>query len=273
MVEDAAVREAKEHQRRVAIEDARERMQSAPVRRGLPRPSLVSPLLSRDALTSDGPEGEVVAEMVRLVAQDATMFPVKGSKVSRRKSKALAGVEIDGAPPQCFSEEELVNARLMIDEEVADAETVMADLPTFSRVWEQCYQDWAYTPVTGKYIRLSEAKKSERLLALRHQYEIVRSQLDILEARARKVQDRLSMTLGGYMSRSKALSSQVSSATALVHNSGIELSCYSQLHALEQVAAVRRMDEALGAYMVEQEEEDRLQGEYGDLIDKRETLL
>ncbi|CAN0473743.1 unnamed protein product, partial [Discosporangium mesarthrocarpum] len=68
----------------------------------------------------------------------------------------------------------------------------------FRGAWEACAKEWAYFPSRGAFGRVSAATRADRVEAFKHRFESLRSAADALGGKARKLEARLNVQLGGY---------------------------------------------------------------------------
>ncbi len=139
MEEDAAERDRRNNEHRLAAERAHFKRQTQAVQKALPRPSVVDvdSLLKNAAKVPDPSERLVAQEMAILVANDAVKYPVGGAKVHGTSK-----------PLEQFSEDALNTARMEIaleqpDQSAADAER------EFQHVWEEVHNSGKLPGLAG----------------------------------------------------------------------------------------------------------------------------
>ncbi len=246
--------------------------QSTAIRKELPRPSNIPFALSEAAVEGAGPEGLIEVEKLALLARDSTKHPVKVPGKRKRKTKSKEGWET--APMASvdklvtYMDDELVNARLLMEEECAEMNGGAPNANDFAVVWEKEHKNWAFFPsdkenIAGVFGTVSTASKADRLRSLRHQFEIFSTELERLRAKCTKVEERIKVKHGGYAQRLNTLTGQLTVAQQAFRDAVIELGSY-QLIAKQEVQAIpRRLEEARTAVRVEQEAEALLQQKVG----------
>ncbi len=246
--------------------------QSTAIRKELPRPSNIPFALSEAAVEGAGPEGLIEVEKLALLARDSTKHLVKVPGKRKRKTKSKEGWET--APMASvdklvtYMDDELVNARLLMEEECAEMNGGAPNANDFAVVWEKEHKNWAFFPsdkenIAGVFGTVSTASKADRLRSLRHQFEIFSTELERLRAKCTKVEERIKVKHGGYAQRLNTLTGQLTVAQQAFRDAVIELGSY-QLIAKQEVQAIpRRLEEARTAVRVEQEAEALLQQKVG----------
>lgn len=304
--EDAADRDARLAAEQAAREEAEFRKRSQAVQRYLPRPGTLS-----QAFASAGPRADsalataealVKAEAAKLVEHDSAAYPVasaiaaaaaaglvtvedgdetNGGKKKKKKKKAKASdaaliAAATGAIPEIesFEEEELMNARLLVEQE-AEEECLDAfpSLSEFNEMWDACFSEWVYFPSRSAYGRISTATKADRVESAKHRFEALRAEADAQGAKARKLEGRLKMKLGGYSKVADQRAANLNRLIGEADNASIEASCFNLLLKAETSAIPRRVKDAENGAAQEVEAEELLQAEFRRLTAEKATLL
>ncbi len=246
---------------------------STAIRKELPRPSNIPFSLSEAAAGGVGPEGLIEVEKLALLVRDSTMYPVKVPGKRKRKNKSKEGWE---AALTCsvdklvaYTDDELVNARLLMEEEGAETSGGGApNLHEFAVAWEKEYKNWAFFPSdkenrAGVFGAVNTASKADRLRSLHCQFQTFSTELDRLRAKCAKVEERIKVKNGGYAQRLSTLAGQLTAAQQALCDAVIELGSYQLIAKQELQAIPRRLDEARTAVLVEQDAEALLQQKVG----------
>ncbi|CAM9217046.1 unnamed protein product [Chrysoparadoxa australica] len=265
--EDAAERDARMEAQRLADEEAEFRRRTSVLKRGLPRP-----VGTHKPEAVSGAEGLIAAEVATLVAHDAAKFPVSTGKKKKKKKKSTAG-DADVHIEQ-FSEEELTNAKLMVEEEVAGGDGGMPQVTDekFQKTWEECFSRWGFLPDQECWGKVAEASEADLVTSAMHEYQALRLQLDKASRRAEKLEAKLALKHGGYENRAQALLAELKQAQEGVENANIEQACFQMLEEQEATAIPLRVGEARAAAQEEEGIAEKLQLRYAALVDERESI-
>ena len=137
--EDAAIRDRRNHQIRVAQEKLEFQRRTQAIQKGLPRPSAldIDAMLKNAANISDPIIAAIEREAALLAANDAVKYPVAGSKV-----KGTA------KPLDTFDDDALAQARLQILIEVPQEIAEQAP-STFQAAWNEAHQSSLLPGLSG----------------------------------------------------------------------------------------------------------------------------
>lgn len=255
--EDAAERDA-----RIAARKAEEKRKalarrSQVVKLGLPRPAEFDPssLLydlqnAQEGSAEQELERLIAMEMIRLLEHDSILYPVAGgSKAGGGKSQL-----------EQVSDEALEKARNAVHVELATElgfpgaseavvkRTLAAHLRddidnAFTAIWQPAMDSFVYNAQTGTY-QDKESMSNQ---------EIVQGQVALLEnfkkrmtadaTKAAKAEKKLSVTLGGYQGRSRALTAKLQQVTEELREAMLSLQSFSRLSQNEETAAPRRIEQ------------------------------
>ncbi|CAG8523095.1 8965_t:CDS:10 [Dentiscutata erythropus] len=224
-------------------ERARLNRRSQVVKRDLPRPVHVDEL-TIDDLTYEGSEIEKIIdlEMIKLLKHDAIVYPVHGSKLNSQNLESIESFEE-------FTDELMNQAREAINAEIKITANE-SDLP----------EDWP------KFEDLTGIKQCQ------NQLEINRNLMIKDASRAAKLEKKLNITLGGYLSRSSALVKKTLESFEEVEQAKIELDSFQSLNLSEKVAIPKRIETLQNEvdHLVRREHE--LQERYATLLNQKQEI-
>eukprot|EP00953_Heterococcus_sp_UTEX-ZZ885_P014524 8215-Heterococcus_DN1.PRE.1 len=296
--EDATLRDRREQAKLVAAQEAEWRARSEALKRQLPRPVTVNHALATaselDGSSDNSSSSAAAVEhraavamidsmVVALLNRDAVKYTVDVSEGGKRKSKkrknrenqAQAEAAALAAVPE-FTEEELITAKLMIQEECensSDDATNNSGVNSeqFAELWTAAHSQWSYLPDKSAWGVTAEASESSRIAALMHEFQQLRQSIDKLAAKAVKAEARVAVTQGGYAAKAQALCDSIAALHTAAGEAHIEKECHDRLLGNETLATPRRLAEAQAALRVEEEAEMTLQNEYAELYDELNT--
>ncbi|KAF8463533.1 pre-mRNA splicing factor cef-1 [Kalaharituber pfeilii] len=235
--EDAAVRDEREWKKREAEEEAERKRRTQAVQRGLPRPAVVDVAKLMKSAERGGAEGEgeegdiqglIEKEAAMLVANDALRFPVKGGKVVN--PGAARRVER-------MEDEVLEKARMELRRELEkEQDAVKRFGDEFEEKWESAHQG----PLPGLegYVDDDEEEMERRERAV----NIIHSTLLTTALSANKLEKKLALHFGGYLSREKLLISKIVDASEAIVATKRDLDCFRTLQVHEMDAVPRRLE-------------------------------
>ena len=251
--EDAAVRDA-----RLAQEAAEERerawaRRTQVVQRALPRPVDVNPhqlevLLASLRASDDEAQRLVDHEVVQLMAQDARVFPLPGSRHVGGQTSALWPV------PDTY----LAQARALVE-----AETLHATEPS-----EPVDMPEAWAPDGTRVFRETLSREAY-IQGAKQRLEVLRAKMNDAATQALKSEKLLSKLLGGYQARSRRLGGQVTEAAAKHADMSVRISALERLASSEPAAGQERL-ERIAADVARLSAIERMaQGEHKELQEQR----
>ena len=251
--EDAAVRDA-----RLAQEAAEERerawaRRTQVVQRALPRPVDVNPhqlevLLASLRASDDEAQRLVDHEVVQLMAQDARVFPLPGSRNVGGQTSALWPV------PDTY----LAQARALVE-----AETLHATEPS-----EPVDMPEAWAP-DGTRVFRDTLSREAYIQGAQQRLEVLRTKMNDAATQALKSEKLLSKLLGGYQARSRRLGGQVTEAAAKHVDMCVRISALERLASSEPAAGQERL-ERIAADVARLSAIERMaQGEHKELQEQR----
>ena len=251
--EDAAVRDA-----RLAQEAAEERERAwahrtQVVQRALPRPVDVNPhqlevLLASLRASDDEAQRLVDHEVVQLMAQDARVFPLPGSRNVGGQTSALWPV------PDTY----LAQARALVE-----AETLHATEPS-----EPVDMPEAWAP-DGTRVFRETLSRDAYVQGAQRRLDFLRTKMNDAATQALKSEKLLSKLLGGYQARSRRLGGQVTEAAAKHADMSVRISALERLASSEPAAGQERL-ERIAADVARLSAIERMaQGEHKELQEQR----
>lgn len=251
--EDAAVRDA-----RLAQEAAEERerawaRRTQVVQRALPRPVDVNPhqlevLLASLRASDDEAQRLVDHEVVQLMAQDARVFPLPGSRHVGGQTSALWPV------PDTY----LAQARALVE-----AETLHATEPS-----EPVDMPEAWAPDGTRVFRETLSREAY-IQGAKQRLGVLRAKMNDAATQALKSEKLLSKLLGGYQARSRRLGGQVTEAAAKHVDMCVRISALERLASSEPAAGQERL-ERIAADVARLSAIERMaQGEHKELQEQR----
>lgn len=253
MEEDAAVRDA-----RLAQEAAEERerawaRRSQVVQRQLPRPAHVDAqelesLLASLRASDDEAQRLVDHEVVQLMAQDARVFPLPGSRHVGGQTSTLPPV------PDSY----LAEARALVETESIHP----------SEPWEPVDMPEAWAP-DGTRVFRDALSHDAYVQGAQHRLEVLRAKLNDAATQALKGEKILSKLLGGYQARSRRLGGQVTEAAAKYVDMSVRVSALQRLASSEPAGGQERL-ERIAADVARLSAIERMaQAEHKELLEQR----
>jgi pre-mRNA-splicing factor CDC5/CEF1 len=249
------------------------RAETQVVQRGLPRPSVVN--LAAFAGTSDPVEAAVEAEVLRLLQYDHAKYPQDPKQqqaAQQRKRSKLPALE-------SFSEHEWASARGLVDAELAasnggralsesEEQTLLRALVgELSDDWDSVVQDQLFMPHLRQFGRVSEVSDEGQLsAAYQQQFALLRAAVGAQAKRAGKLEQQLSVLVGGYMQVNGKLRGDIVELHTSLLDELRKHSCFAALASVESSYALpQRKAELQHLYFQQQEKERQLQARYQQL--------
>lgn len=251
-IEDAAVRDARLAREAAAAHAAALARRTQVVQRGLPRPIDVDEDAVRAqlaALRLPGASAAAAAlvddEVARLMADDARVFPLPGSRHAGGARSALA------PPPDAL----LTAARSLVHAELAGAlgfpgakpealRGLIAADASVDAARARAEAALAYDAERDAWVPRDELPAAARVAGYAARLERLRAQMSEAAAAAARGEKTLGKLLGGYQARSKALAGKITGAAHAYEDSARRLVAFERLAAGEQAAAAARLQRA-----------------------------
>ncbi|KAJ7046504.1 pre-mRNA splicing factor component-domain-containing protein [Mycena alexandri] len=276
--EDAAERDAKLKRLREEQERKALARRSQAVQRGLPRPANVDidSLLGRLNIDEDEEAQKLInKELAELLQHDAIAHPIPGTS---RAGGTLSMYEIP-------ADEDVDAAKALIHLELASAvgftnanpeqlregllALAKAETPDETISWASTRQQLTYDAASKVWVDPSTLSVEQRIEGYNAQLEESREMMGKEAAKAAKAEKKLSVVLGGYLSRSEALSKRITDAFDELQKTKVDYESFSRLRTNESAVGPRRL-EALKEEVEKLERRERyLQERYSELEAER----
>lgn len=286
---DAIALQRKEQE---AAELALWKKQSQVIQRALPRPPVaaIQAIKSTLSLEDDGKNAYVSSlehadlsirqEMVALLENDAAKYPVTEEVVGKDKKKGTAAVskrpQIDAPALEDFEQEDINQAALLIEDEVKYLKQAMghedSTVDDYAEARDGCVEDLVYFPTRENYGLVSVASTNDRLSALQYEFELVKKHMEAETRKAVRLEQKLKVLTHGYQVRAETLWRQIEVTHKETVTLGTEYECFRALHAQEQLAAPRRIENLQDALKEQNDKERMLQLRYENLLVEKENL-
>ncbi|KAJ7349423.1 pre-mRNA splicing factor component-domain-containing protein [Mycena albidolilacea] len=277
--EDAAERDAKLKRLREEAERKALARRSQAVQRGLPRPANVDigGLLQRLSIGGEESEAQrlINKELAELLQHDAISHPIPGTS---RVGGTLSTYDVP-------ADEDVDAAKALIHLELASAvgftntspEQLREGLLALSKAetadetisWASTRQQLTYDPERKIWVEPATLSPELRVAGYTALLDESREMMGKEAAKAAKAEKKLSVVLGGYLSRSEALSKRVTDAFDELQKTKVDYESFSRLQTNENAVGPRRL-EALKEEVDKLERRERhLQERYSELEAER----
>ncbi|KAI7866992.1 pre-mRNA splicing factor component-domain-containing protein [Spinellus fusiger] len=252
---------------------------SQAVQRNLPRPSGV-PVLEEE---KDEISRMINEEFVRLLTHDAIKYPVAGGKVA---PGAISIADIENLEDE-FDSVTLQEARremdlelekeLGLDKDVDVKQAVwihVSSQPDFETIWSQEHDDILFSAQFNQFMTLSEIQDDDdRIQGLEKMVNANRQTMIRDATHAGKLEKKLDVRLGGYMTRSSTLSQQILDAFDEYESAKIEYHSFVNLQNAEKAAIPRRIESLEDEVHKLAQRERQLQQKYKELNQERSLYI
>jgi len=284
MEEDAEDVRARERKQREEAEAMRKKLQSHAVQKDLPRPHTLEfdEILSQ---ATNDVEREIALEMISMMAYDAKKNPYPPSqafgKMEEPEVIEVVALATNTNHDTKYTLEELEEANKLIEEEmnVMMQKIKIKDLNNeFEKVHDKIEKEeiGIIDPET-KILTYKPAKslnKEKKIENLKQQLESNRAKMSKEAAKARKLEKRLGIILGGYQNRNQQLKKDINEQWKMLEQVTIEYEAYNDLKQNEENVLISHREEELRKSVQELEQkENELQQKYRDLMAEYNTLL
>ncbi|KAJ7684842.1 pre-mRNA splicing factor component-domain-containing protein [Mycena polygramma] len=277
--EDAAERDAKLRRLREEAERKALARRSQAVQRGLPRPANVDVNRLLERLNIDEEESEaqrlINKELAELLEHDAIAYPIPGTS---RAGGTLSAYQVP-------ADEDVADAKALIHLELASAvgftntspEQLREGLLALAKTetaeemvsWAHTRQQLTYDAERKIWVEPSTLSAESRVAGYTAVLEENRELMSKEAAKAAKAEKKLSVVLGGYLSRSEALSKRIIDAFDELQKTKVDYESFSRLQTNETAVGPRRL-EALKEEVEKLERRERhLQERYSELEGER----
>jgi len=286
MEEDAEDVRAREKKQREKEEAIRKKLQSHPVQENLPRPHKLEFDEILNQATNDI-EREIALEMISMMAFDAKKNPYPPNQTFGKMEEAdvievvATATSNSNSHDTKYTLEELEKANQLIEDEMNSMmkNIKIKDLnDEFEKAHNRIEKEEIYvydpTTKTSSYQSIKKMKKDEKIQYLKSQLELNRSKMGKEAAKARKLEKRLGIILGGYQNRGKRLKEEINEQWKLLEQATIEYEAYNDLKENENNIIISHREEELKKAVQELEQkENELQQKYRDLMAEYNSLL
>lgn len=287
--EDAAERDAR--LRREAEERKRRELarRSQPIQRTLPRPVNVDSSRLERTLGETNTGNNAMAEatqliqdeMVRLLAHDSIAFPLPGTihpgrtvsyyEMPDDDTIAAARAEINGelatrlGYPTATKERVSEGLMLLAKEEEDGQESPFS--------WAKLRQTLSYDSQQRRWVETASMTDSERITGITKLLNDARDKMRNEADKAKKLERKLGITLGGYQSRADNLAKKVADGYSSLGGLESDLTAFSNLAIIEGGAAPKRLESLREEVVVLERREKGQQDRYSDLMERKDCLL
>lgn len=270
--EDATDVMARENKKQQEREQLRLRERSTVIQRNLPRPLAVPkyrPPAEGPAMGDAMAQAEelVRAEFEAILIHDAELFPLGPNM------QPVAFPDWDS-----FTDDELHEARSLVEAEPRQNEDgTRLDLDSIDKEaleesWLEAYNDILYVPALKKFIRASRSQKPQVVAGLQAKFDLLLNQMKKEAGKAAKLEKKLTVYNGGYMSRSDNLLTQIANTYGQLEQSVTEANCFRALREIELTAIKSRIEKLTNEADEQVAREARLQTRYANLMIEKEEL-
>lgn len=279
--EDAAERDARIKRRREEEERKALARRTLAVQRGLPRPpnvdvdQLLQQLSLQDDLPKDDATELVHRELANLLRHDSVAHPVPGTSLpGGTKSVYDMPADDDVSTAKAEIQRELAAAMGYPD---ATAEQLKEGLVTYaqqedldeSASWVNIRPTLAYDASSKRWVHSETLSPEARIEGLSAKLNESRQAMAKEAQKAQKSEKKLSVTLGGYQARSKALIKQIVDGFEDLQRTQIEYESFSHLRSNEAATGPVRVSSLKEEVEKLERREQMLQGRYAELEDER----
>ena len=287
--EDAAERDARlqrEAEERKRKELAR---RSQSVQRTLPRPVNVDSSRLERTLGETNTGNNAMAEatrliqdaMVRLLSHDSIAFPLPGTihpgrtvsqyEMPDDNSLAAARAEIDGEVAtrlgySTATKERVLEGLMLLAKEEEDGQE-----SSFS--WAKLRQTLSYDLQQRRWVETASMTNSEHIIGITTLLNDARDKMRNEADKAKRLERKLGITLGGYQSRADNLAKKVADGHSSLGGLESDLTAFSNLAIIEGGAAPKRLESLRDEVAVLERREKGQQDRYRDLMERRDRLL
>ncbi|KCV69015.1 hypothetical protein H696_04435 [Fonticula alba] len=271
-VEDAEDIRLREERRRQAEEERRLLERSQVVQRGLPRPGQLHAQLFRHA-DSSTVAALIDQELLSMLEHDAAVHPPAGTPAGR----APAGF-VHVSLEEMASAKELIEAELgasLGGLSVSTDSGATVTLPVAKADFEPAHEHVLVSMLLSgsKGHQMSDdLSRSERVTALRANYDQIRQAMIREDKRARRIESRLAIVLGGYIKRADALSKEAIEVGTRLDTTLQDEVAFRHLAEVEASGAESRSKQLESACHSIAEDEARAQRHFAELSAEYDQL-
>ncbi|KAJ3041850.1 CDC5 cell division cycle 5-like protein [Rhizophlyctis rosea] len=265
--EDMADIHAAERRALEAEEQAQLNRRSQPVQRALPRPLTIRKFATDPH--QDDISRMIQEETLRMLKHDAARYPAPG------QIPPADLVELDD-----LSDEQLATAQKLLNQEFAKLKVEVEGLvgpynENFEKLHDKAQQKYIFVPGarSGSFRSISDMEEGDLMAAYKANLDGNRETMKREAGRAKKMEAKLGITLGGYQKRSADLKKQLAEGWKEWEESSIELESFRYLKGVEEESMPVRQDRLKKEvdFLVMRERD--LQDRYAAQLREREELL
>ncbi|KAF7304769.1 Cell division control protein Cdc5 [Mycena kentingensis (nom. inval.)] len=276
--EDAAERDAREARRREEAERKALARRSQALQRGLPRPANVEveTLLQRLQVDEESPAQALInRELVDLLQHDAIAAPVPGTAragATRSTYTMPNDVDVDAAKQLIHLElAATVGFTNASSEQLREGLLALAknDAVDESASWASTRRNLVFSASSKSWVDPASLSLDARLEGYAAIMEGHREMMGKEAAKAAKSEKKLSVVLGGYLSRSQALSKRLVDAFGELQRTKVDYDSFLRLSVNEAAVGPRRLAALKEEVDKLEGRERRLQERYAELDSDR----
>lgn len=175
-----------------------------------------------------------------------------------------------------MNEEEIDVAQSLIASEVenqnGNTPLNTASKDVLARAWDRAYSSVQFLPGTKNYGIFKNAKKQEKLRALQQEFAMAKAKVVAEEKKCTKQEQRLEITLKGYILKAGLESNLVDDTFVEIAKSKQDLSSFEMLRLKEIRGAENRIEKAGKELEEVRAKEQYLHKKYAALMEERERI-
>ncbi|KAJ3214386.1 CDC5 cell division cycle 5-like protein [Dinochytrium kinnereticum] len=269
--EDMADIEARSLRKQAEAERIERLLSSSAVQRALPRPLLFTPeILLENPTDGNDPEELVLEEMKKMILRDISTFPSQGQLPHPK-------VHVE---PESVSLPELKVAQSLIDAELAEMN--LPEIESFATVHEEETSRYTFIRpqstsggpfVPGRFEPKDKVTVEDLVSKYTKDLEFARDQMKKEHAASQKLEKRLGVVLGGYVTRSAKLRRDLFAVVRELEEGAIKLESFRRLKADEEITAQERLEKLRKEVAVLERRERDGQERYRMLLEERDRRV
>mmetsp|Transcript_6370 Transcript_6370/g.15370 ORF Transcript_6370/g.15370 Transcript_6370/m.15370 type:complete len:795 (+) Transcript_6370:85-2469(+) len=276
--EDAADADKRRELEAEAQREAERQKRSSAVKADLPRPLnpelMVFKSLSNPPAASGGSgfmqQAEVLIEeeMLQLIKRDTFLFPPPGAKPPKQPVEM-----VDWPKPYMEQAAVLLEDEAKLFEEAAAAGGASVG-EAFAQVAfsDASFDQFVFLPRAKGYLDSKLLDASDRIESLKHSFALAEAQLQKDSKKAKKMEDKVNRTLGGYMAKAKKSCDKLTQAKDECDTLAIDVQVFGTLKNREEAAGANRIEEMRENVEREKKRNAKLQARYKKLKEMQHDL-
>lgn len=248
---------------------------SSVLKLNLPRPSYIDNSITTSSLSGNKYSAEIIdassminTEMLRILQHDTLKYPTNG------KFQLENYQELD-----IISDDYLTAASEMLNNETKPLFNTVEGkeyLDNFNQLWEKLHKNLTFIPNStqtgGGSISIPQ-NKTESIKSLTLQYTALKNKYDILAKRSNKIENKLQITIGGYIHRENQLQTNLFNNYDEYNRNLIELNCYQSLYKQEERALKRRLNTLRQDLVNTEDNEKLMQLKYAEMNNFKNEII